>query len=58
MQKADFTPVVAAYKDFTAQFSCPFCSGMFAVTPVFGTKQELRCDCGTSNINFTTKAAK
>jgi recombinational DNA repair ATPase RecF len=57
MQKTDFTPVVAAYKTFTDHFSCPSCSSAFSVTPAFGTKQGLRCDCGTSNVNFTTKAA-
>lgn len=55
MQRADFEPVVAAYKAFTRQFSCTSCEGMFSITPAFGTKQELRCDCGSSNINFNVK---
>jgi recombinational DNA repair ATPase RecF len=55
MQKADFTPVVTAYREFTDQFSCPSCSGMLSITPAFGAKQELRCDCGASNINLNAK---
>ncbi|ATC24347.1 MULTISPECIES: AAA family ATPase [Caulobacter] len=55
MQKADFMPVVAAYRTFTDQFSCTSCSAMLSITPTFGTKQELRCDCGASNINLNAK---
>ncbi len=55
MQKADFLPVVAAYRTFTDQFSCTSCSAMLSITPTFGTKQELRCDCGASNINLNVK---
>lgn len=55
MQKADFTPVVAAYRAFTDHFSCPSCSGMLSISPAFGPKQDLRCDCGNSNINLNAK---
>lgn len=55
MQKADFTPVVAAYRTFTDHFSCPSCSGMLSISPAFGPKQDLRCDCGNSSINLNAK---
>jgi recombinational DNA repair ATPase RecF len=55
LQASDFEPVVTAYRDFTEQFCCPSCEAMLSVAPSFGTRQELRCDCGDANINFNVK---
>ena len=55
LDRNDFTPVVVAYKEFTSRFSCPDCNSMLSATPEYGTKLGLRCDCGSSNLNFTTK---
>ncbi|MGV2103873.1 AAA family ATPase [Rhizobium sp. 21-4511-3d] len=53
----EFAPVVAAYKVYTQQFSCHDCGTMLSVTPVVGSKEAIRCDCGTVNLNFVAKSS-
>lgn len=55
LKKEDFAPVVAAFKDFTASFSCPTCEGMYYVAPGRGKKEALRCGCGELNLNLLQK---
>lgn len=57
LSKEDFTPVAAAYKALVDLYACPLCKGMFHVTPPRGPKEALRCGCGHTNLNLTTKAA-
>jgi hypothetical protein len=57
LSKEDFTPVAAAYKALVDLYACPVCKGMFHVTPPRGPKEALRCGCGHTNLNLTTKAA-
>lgn len=52
LDKGDFEPVVAAYRAFTAHFSCQTCGEMLSVTPERGKKEGLRCTCGNINLNF------
>ena len=56
LSKADFMPVAAAYKALVEQYSCQVCKGMFHVTPSRGEKEALRCGCGDTNLNLTSKA--
>lgn len=51
-RKDDFLPVVAAYKDLLECFQCEECKGFLYVTPMKGSAEGLRCDCGTVNINL------
>ena len=57
LSKQDFAPVVAAYKSLAAQYSCPICKGMFHVTPHRGAKEALRCACGDTDLNLTSKGS-
>jgi len=56
LQKQDFAPVVAAYKDLVAVFYCDKCSGILFVTPHSGQAEALRCSCGSLNVNLIKKA--
>lgn len=56
LQKQDFAPVVAAYKDLVAVFYCDKCSGTLFVTPHSGQAEALRCSCGSLNVNLIKKA--
>jgi hypothetical protein len=55
LQKQDFAPVVAAYKEFTGTFVCTNCQEMFRVVPERGEKESLRCGCGGLNLNLLLK---
>lgn len=56
LQRADFEPVVSAFKGFTDSFVCSSCSEMFYVVPERGEKKEsLRCGCGATNLNLLLK---
>lgn len=60
LQAADFSPVVAAYRELIITFHCSdaACGGTLYVLPKRGTRQELRCMCGSVNFNFNRKPAK
>lgn len=57
MSKADFSPVVKAFKDFIDLFTCgnPVCAGWIYVSGPPGREDALRCKCGTLNLNLQTK---
>jgi hypothetical protein len=57
LQRQDFEPVVAAYKELTAAFSCNACQAMFYVSPEREEKESLRCACGDLNLNLVPKRA-
>jgi hypothetical protein len=53
----EFTPVVQAYRDLLQSFSCnnAHCPGLLYVQPERGTREEVRCACGGTNINLRKK---
>jgi len=55
--KADFVPVVAAWKQFLELFSCenPDCESWLYVVGNSGNEEAFRCRCGTFNLNLRTK---
>lgn len=55
LDKADFTSVVAAFRDMTARFRCPDCDSLLYVVPERGPQESLRCSCNGININLVTK---
>jgi len=55
LTRQDFEPVVEAFKVLTGHFDCSICGDMLAVTPERGSRQGLRCQCGTINLNFNAK---
>ena len=50
LQKQDFAPLTAAYKDFLACFECPSCKTLLYVSPKKGQAEALRCDCNMFNL--------
>ncbi|WP_374652291.1 AAA family ATPase [Dongia sp.] len=54
----DFRPVVAAFKELITAFSCPDCHGLYYVTPERGSREGLRCTCGSTSISLVTKPAE
>lgn len=54
MQKADFEPVVAAFKALCNFFSCPKCSSHLVLSKIGHKKDALKCSCGTTNFNLNT----
>ncbi|MGE8942762.1 ATP-binding protein [Leptospira interrogans] len=55
LKKEDFTPVVAAFKNFVAFFNCTSCDEMYYVAPDRGKREALRCGCGGLNLNLLKK---
>lgn len=57
MSKADFSPVVEASKQFLDLFTCSnaACDGWLYVLGMPGKEEELRCSCGTFNLNLRKK---
>lgn len=57
MSKADFSPVVEACKQFLDLFTCSnaACEGWLYVLGMPGNEEELRCACGTFNLNLRKK---
>jgi hypothetical protein len=55
LQKQDFSPLSAAYRELVEAFSCTSCSEMLQVTPRKGTKEAVRCSCGAVNFNLIEK---
>lgn len=56
LTRADFAPVVSAFQNFTAAFSCTTCNEMYYVAPQRGHKEALRCGCGALNLNLLQKS--
>ena len=52
MQKADFSPVVCAFKTLCDFFSCPKCSSLLSLSKVGYKKDSLKCPCGAQNYNL------
>lgn len=52
MQKADFEPVVAAFKALCEFFSCQKCSSLLKLSKVGHKKDALKCPCGTTTYNL------
>ncbi|MDL2279177.1 AAA family ATPase [Desulfovibrio sp. OttesenSCG-928-G11] len=55
LQKGDFEPVVAAYKNLVDQFKCPQCNGLIYLVFDRNSKQALRCNCAHINFNLAKK---
>ncbi len=53
--KADFQPVVAAWKEFLAAFDCSECDSGLYISQHEGTDDALRCDGGHVNLNLRKK---
>jgi len=53
----DFSPVVQAYRELLRSFTCsyPACLSLLYVQPERGSRQEVRCACGGTNINLRRK---
>lgn len=50
--KADFEPVVEAWKEFLDIFECSICDTRFYVTKSDGKDDSLRCECTDTNLNL------
>jgi recombinational DNA repair ATPase RecF len=55
LDKADFKPVAAAFKELAKQFACEKCGGVLYVTRVGHSKDALRCPCPTTNFTLKRK---
>jgi energy-coupling factor transporter ATP-binding protein EcfA2 len=55
--KADFTPVLAAWKQFLNLFTCDNldCTGLIYIVGDRGKERGLRCGCGSLNLNLQPK---
>jgi len=45
LEKKDFVPVAAAFRDLLDQLFCPNCKSAFYVSPERGQRNSLRCTC-------------
>jgi hypothetical protein len=52
--KKDFEPVVAAYKELLACFSCPVCDSWLYTAPRLNPA-SLRCACNAVNLNLKAR---
>ncbi len=57
LSKADFLPVLDAWKQFLALFSCenPSCESWIYVVGAPGHEEALRCGCGSYDLNLRSK---
>jgi len=55
LQKGDFLPVVASFKELIDCFKCSVCGAYLYVAPSRGTVEAIRCDCNKTNINLKKK---
>lgn len=51
-EKNDFIPVVQAFQDLFALFTCSTCGKMLYVTQSSGVLHTIKCDCGVVNWNL------
>jgi hypothetical protein len=56
LQKGDFLPVVASFKDVIDCFKCAACGAYLYAAPPRGNLEAIRCDCNKTNINLKRKA--
>ncbi len=56
LQSPDFEPVLVAYEQLFAQFSCPNCDSMLCVIEEKGEDVALRCHCADANLNLKPKS--
>jgi AAA domain len=56
LQRQDFDPVVAAFKQLEREFECPACGDLVYVVKVGKTKESARCGCTKVNLNLKPKS--
>jgi FPC/CPF motif-containing protein YcgG len=58
LQKADFEPVVLAYRALLGHFRCAeaTCGALLAVVPERNQRETVRCPCGANDINLVPKS--
>ncbi len=58
LQRQEFQEVVCAFKELLENLRCENenCKSYFYVFPRMGKAEEMRCNCGTTNINFKASA--
>ena len=55
--RADFEPVVKAFRDLLGGFTCSDCGEYLRVLPDRETPELARCECGKTNLNLQKKCA-
>lgn len=55
LQRQDFEPVVAAFKQLEREFECPVCGDLIYVAQTGKTKESARCGCTRINLNLKPK---
>jgi len=55
LQRQDFEPVVAAFKQLEREFECPVCGDLIYVVRAGKTKEAARCGCAKVNLNLKSK---
>lgn len=55
LQRQDFEPVVAAFKQLEREFECPACGDLIYVVQTRKTKEAARCGCAKVNLNLKPK---
>ena len=55
LQRQDFEPVVAAYKQLEREFECPACGDLIYVVQTGKTKEVARCGCAKISLNLKSK---
>lgn len=56
LQRQDFEPVVAAFKQLELEFECPTCGEHIYVVKAGKTKESARCGCTKINLNLKPKS--
>ncbi|MFT8990098.1 MAG: AAA family ATPase [Gluconobacter albidus] len=56
LQRQDFEPVVAAFKQLEREFECSACGVLIYVVRTGKTKEAARCGCAKINLNLKKKA--
>lgn len=56
LQRQDFEPVVAAFKQLEREFECPDCGDLIYVVRTGKTKEAARCGCAKINLNLKKKS--
>lgn len=55
LQRQDFEPVVATFKQLELEFACPFCGDLIYIVKTGKTKESARCGCAKVNLNLKPK---
>jgi hypothetical protein len=55
LQRADFEPVVEAFRALLDMFRCNVCQSLLYVVPERGPQEMLRCNCNNISINLASK---